>query len=128
MLYCKGRLKQQETFFRIAQIHATTVVLMHDHLVILGGLVAEERKFETVLAVQSAVAAPSVATHFCEDRQNVGCETLGDGSFRSLHKRRGSGADSLKCYVNWGGSVGVGSDNACRIDAGNRTFGGRELA
>ena len=67
----KAGLCKQQAFFGALEIDAAPFVGFHDGFVVGVWVVAEERQFETGLAVQGAMASASVAAVSRKDRGNV---------------------------------------------------------
>ena len=69
-----GRLEQEETLVGVAEVESPTVAIAVERVMILGGVVAEQRELEVALPLKRAVARPGRAAHSAEDAHDVPLE------------------------------------------------------
>jgi hypothetical protein len=64
MRHCQHRLPQNETLIGLDQVHAPAQNLAGHHEMVCLGIVTAQRKLESTLACQSAMASAGVAPDF----------------------------------------------------------------
>jgi hypothetical protein len=124
MLHGESRFQQQQALLRIGQVEPASLVLVHDHFVVVLRFVPEQRQLKAVLAVQRAVTTAAIAADLRQYRHHIGVEAEGRGPVRPLHQRGGGRLQVTIARTDDGAAIRRGRDDPAGIDARyGRRFG-----